>query len=141
MATTMMGKCLLTKVSDGDTAETTAVESSSVNMANYEGVIFFASYGTAAANNVLHAETSSDDSAFNDLASTSVGAGSSDEDQWLEISRPLEQYLRCVADRGTSTTCGGIWALQYGAKKMPVDNTTAGTIHGEHHDTPAEGTK
>jgi hypothetical protein len=42
--------------------------------------------------------------------------------------------------RGTSTTLEWCVALKFGAHSMPVDNTVAGTIHGEAHVSPAEGT-
>jgi len=113
-------------------------------MAGYRGVLFFSSYGTAAANNLPHAECSSDDGSsdtFADLTGTEVGVSTSDEDVWLDIIQPPEQYVRTVWARGTSSTLGDIWALQYGARSLVVDNTTAGTIHGEAHVAPAEGTK
>ena len=135
---------LLTKVKDVSAANTGDVTSDSVNMAGYEGVMFFASYGTAATDNLPNLETSNDDGssdAFTDLAGTEVGVGSSDEDVWVDVINPREQYIRAIFARGTSTTLGDIWALRYGAKKKPVDNTTAGTIHGETHIGPAEGTK
>ena len=136
---------LLTKVKDAETSAGTGdVTSDSVDMAGYEGVMFFSSYGTANANNLPNLETSSDDGgsdAFTDLAGTEVGVGASDEDVWVEVHRPRERYIKAIFARGTSSTLGDIWALRYGAKTKPVDNTTAGTIHGELHLSPAEGTK
>lgn len=134
----------LVKVKDASSANTGDVTSDSVNMAGYSGVEFFSSYGTAAADNLPNLETSSDDGvadAFTDLAGTEVGVGSSDEDVWVDVANPREQYIRAIFARGTSTTLGDIWAILYGAKSKPVDNTTAGTIHGETHIGPAEGTK
>lgn len=134
----------ITKVADHTTAGTSAVTSSSVDMQDYEGVIFISSYGTAAAGNTAHAEQSSDDGssdAFADLAGTEVGVSTSDEDVWVEVHRPTERYVRAAFLRGTSSTLESIYAIQYGAKIKPVDNTTAGTIHGESHNSPAEGTK
>jgi len=133
----------ITWVADYASANTTDVNGTGLNMAGYEGVIFVAKYGTAAADNVLLAEGSSDDGggdAYAELTGTQVGAGASDEVQWVEVYRPVEQYIRCVAERGTSSTLFGILAIQYGASSQAVDNTTAGTIHGEYHVSPAEGT-
>lgn len=135
--------CKFTKLADYASANTTDVTSASVDMLGYEGVVFLTSYGTAAANNLMHAEQSSDDGSldgFSDIEGTSVGVSTSDEDQWLEIHRPGKRYLRVVCARGTSTTLENIWAIQYGARSQPVDNTVAGTIHGELSVTPAEGT-
>lgn len=130
----------LTKVTDHTSAGTSAVNSGSVDMAGFEGVIFFSSFGTAASNNTVEAAQSTDDSTFADLIGTSVTSGSSDEDVWIDIYRPLERYVRAEFARGTSTTLESIWAIQYGARKQPVDNTTSGTIVGEAHVSPIEGT-
>lgn len=133
----------ITWVADYASANTTDVNGTGVNMAGYEGVIFIAKYGTAAADNVLLLEGSSDDAgsdAYAELTGTQLGAGASDEVQWVEIYRPGEKWVRCVAERGTSSTLLGIVAIQYGAASQAVDNTIAGTIHGEYHVSPAEGT-
>lgn len=135
---------LLTKVADASSAATSDVTSTGVNMAGFRDVVFFSSYGTAAANNLPHAEQSSDDGStdtYADLTGTAVGVSTSDEDVWLRISQPREQYVRTVWERGTSSTLGDIWALRLGARSYPQDNTIAGTIHGEGHVRPAEGTK
>lgn len=121
-------------------AGTTAVNSASVDMANYEGVLFITRFGTAASNNTLEAAQSTDDSSFADLVGTSITSGSSDEIVWLDIFRPLERYVRVEAARGTSSTLESIVAIRYGPRKQPVDNTTTGTIVGEAHVSPAEGT-
>lgn len=135
---------LLTKVADHSAANTTDVTGTSVDLQNYTGVVFLTSYGTAASNNTCHAETSSDDGsadAYTDLTGTEVGVSTSDEDVWLEIARPVERYMRVVCQRGTSSTLESVWAIRYGNRTLPADNTTAGTIHGETHNAPAAGTK
>lgn len=135
---------LLTKVKDHSTADTTDVTSDSVDMQNYTGAVFVTSYGTAGATNLCHGEMSSDDGsadAFTDMTGTEIGVSTSDEDEWLEIARPAERYLRVVCQRGASSTLESIWAIRYGNRTLPADNTTAGTIHGEKHNAPAAGTK
>lgn len=134
----------ITKVADAVTAATGDVNGSSLDMAGYDGVIFFTSYGTAAADNEIHAEVSSDNNvgdAWAAVASSEVSSAGSDEDQWLDVLRPVERYIRCVAERGTSSALGDIWALQYGGRVLAADNTTAGTIHGETSIEAAEGTQ
>jgi hypothetical protein len=109
-------------------------------MAGYEGVLFLTSFGTAAANNTLLASQDvASGGSFTDLAGTSVASGTSDEDVWIDVFRPSKRYVRVEAARGTSSTLESIWAIQYGARKLPVDNTTTGTIAGEAHVSPAEG--
>lgn len=132
----------LTKVADHSTANTTDVTSAEVDMAGYEGVLFISSFGTAAANNTMKAQqdTVTGMGSAADLLGTSVASGTSDEDVWIDVFRPRERFVRVIGLRGTSTTMESIWAIQYGARKQPVDNTTSGTIIGEAHASPAEGT-
>lgn len=136
----LSNKVKLTKVADHTTAATTAVNSSSVDMQGFEGVIFITSFGTANSGNTCNLAQSSDDSNFDDLTGSSVTSGSSDEDIWIDVYRPSDRYVRLEAVRGSSSTLESIWAIQYGARVQPVDNTTTGTIAGEAHVSPAEGT-
>lgn len=132
-----------TKVLDAVGAGTAATNTTAVDMAGYDGVIFLTSFGTAAANNVTKAQCSSDNGssdAFADMTGTGLGVGSSDEDQWVDVFRPVERYVRAVITPDTSSTIENCWAIQYGAQSLPVDNTTSGTIYGEGHVSPAEGT-
>ena len=131
----------ITKVTGYTAANTTAVNSASVDMSGYTSVTFVAVLGTAAANNTMNAAQGADDSSdWQDLEGTSVSSNTSDEVIVLEINRPTDRYVRAEIARGTSTTVESIIAIQRGARKMPVDNTTTGTITGEVHASPAEGT-
>ena len=131
----------ITKVQDHTTAGTDAVNSDGVDMANFEGVLFLTSFGTAATDNTVNAAQGlTSGGTYDDLLGTETGATASDEDVWLDIYRPLDRFVRLEVVRGTSTTLESIWAIQYGARNLPVDNTTTGTIIGEAHTSPAEGT-
>lgn len=137
----LSGLVKITKVADHSPAATSAVNSAGVDMAGWEGVLFVTSFGTAAANNTVNAAQGADNgSDWEDLEGTSVVSGTSDEDVWIDVYRPTDRYVRLEAARGTSTTLESVWAIQYGPKKLPVDNTTSGTITGEAHVSPAEGT-
>lgn len=132
----------LTKVKDHSTAATSAVNSDEVDMQGFEGVLFVTSFGTAAVDNTINgAQSSVSGGTFLDLADTEVVPGASDEDVWLDIWRPIDRFVRLEATRGTSSTLESIWAIQYGPGKMKVSNVTTGTITGELHESPAEGTK
>ena len=135
----LSSNCKFTKVQDHTTAGTGAVNSDSVDMSGYEGVLFITSFGTAATDNTIEGAQSANDSNWNDLIGSQVVPGASDEDVWLDIYKPIDRYMRCEIARGTSTTCESIWAIQYGARKGAVDNTTTGTIAGEQHSGLAEG--
>lgn len=136
----------ITKVADHTAAGVTDVTSASVDMAEdggYEGVVFVTSFGTAASDNKLKAQQSSDDGSsdgFSDLADTAVASGSSDEDVMLEIQKPVKRYVKVVAVRGTSSTCESIWAIRYKPRNLPIDNSVSGTQIAEKHHAPAEGT-
>jgi hypothetical protein len=132
----------ITKVADHTTAGTDAVTSAEVNMAGYEGVMFVTSFGTANAGNLLKAQqdTATGMASAADLEGTSVTSGTSDEDVWLDVYKPREQFVRVYATRGASSTLESIWAIQYGPRYAAPDNTTSGTITGEQHVSPAEGT-
>lgn len=123
-------------------AGTSTVTGATLDMQGYEGVLFIAKFGTAATDNQLKAAqgAASDMSDAADLLGTLVGVGASDELVWLDLFRPEERYVRVLALRGTSSTLDWGVALLYGASKEPVDNTVAGTIHGELHISPIEGT-
>lgn len=136
----LSAECKFTKVKDHSAAGTDAVNSDSVDMAGWNGVVFLTSFGTANANNTANGAQSSDNSSFDDLAGTSVSSGASDEDVWLDIYRPSDRYVRLEVARGTSSTLESIWAIQYRGSKMPVSNVVSGTIIGERHVSPAEGT-
>jgi hypothetical protein len=124
------------------TAGTSEIDGATIDTQGYEGVLFIAKFGTAAANNTLQAQQGAlaNASDMADLAGTSVGVGASDEIVWLDLNKPLERYVRVQAERGTSTTLDWGVAILYGPRTMPTDNTVAGTIHGEVSISPAEGT-
>lgn len=124
------------------TAGTSEIDGATIDMQGFEGVLFIAKFGTAAANNALQAQQDSDSAMGSpaDLEGTLVGVGASDEIVYLELNKPKERYVRVQAERGTSTTLDWAVAILYGARKQPVDNTVAGTIYGELHVSPAEGT-
>ncbi len=130
-------KC--TKVNAQAASAGTAINSSSVDMQGFEGVVFVGEMVTANASNFANAATSSDDASFNDLEGSKVTPGS-DGDCWqICIHKPLERYIRCEVDRGgADTAVGTIYAFQYGARKVPV--THGSTVDTETHISPAEGT-
>ncbi len=136
----------LIKVQDHTADGTSAVNATEVDMdqdGGYAGVLFLTSFGTAASGNTINAAQSSDNGSaddYTDLTGTSVSSGTSDEDVWLDIYKPTKRYVRLEAARGTSSTLESIWAVLYEPRVMSVDNTTSGTIIGEGHISPAEGT-
>lgn len=132
-----------TKVSGHETANTTGINSTGIDMQGYYGVMFITSFGTAANNNTINAAQGDTlGGSYDDLEDTEVSSGTSDEDVWIDIPNPKDRYVRLEATRGTSTTLESVWAIQYGAfSRQAALNVVSGTIIGEIHIRPDEGTK
>jgi hypothetical protein len=133
-------------VHTGTTAGTSSVNSSSVDMAQspgFDAVRFSAYFATAASNNTIKLQQSSDNASaddWTDIVGSQVSVGASDELVIADIKRPEKRYLRAVALRGTSTVLGEIRAELYDPRSLPVANVVAGTSASEEFVTPAEGT-
>ena len=123
-------------------AGTTTINGAEVDMQDYEGVLFVIKFGTPATDNQIKAQqdTVTGMAGAADLLGTLVTTGASDEIVWIDLYKPRERFVRMVALRGTSTTIDWGVAIQYGPRKGAVDNAVAGTIAGELHVSPAEGT-
>ena len=131
----------LTKVQDRTASAGTAINSDGVDMSGFDAVSFFTKIDTPNASNTINLAQSADDITFADLLGTSVSSGASDEIVWLDIIEPKKQFVRLEIDRGgANTAVGEIWAMQYKARDLPVTNVLSGTIIGEIHVSPKEGT-
>lgn len=132
--------CVLVAAVAGTSDLTTA----SVDLSGYEWAVFFTRLGTAAANNLMHAEASSDDGVadgWSDLTGTATPlAGASDEILALEIVQPEKRYARVVIARGTSSTGGDVYCIRGAGRRLPIDNVVAGTLAGSIVQSPIEGT-
>jgi hypothetical protein len=122
---------------------TSAITSTKVDMAadgGWDEVTFVVDFETAAADNILKAQQSSDDGSadnYSDIAGSAVPVDLGDTCQRLNIVRPTKRYLKCVATRGTSTVLGTIIAILSRGRKpyAPSDNYNV-----ERLVSPAEGT-
>lgn len=131
----------VTKVSATVAAGTSAVNGTVIDMQGFEGVMFVASVGTAAADNGIKAQQGQQSNLSDaaDLASTQVLSDATQTDLVLDVYKPQERYVRPVIVRGTSTTVEAVWAIQYEARTKPTDNTTTAQA-AELHVSPDEGT-
>jgi hypothetical protein len=123
---------------------TTDVTSDAVDMAGFETCCFIVPIGGVTASAVTSIKVQQCDTtggSYADLLGTSVTIADSDDDKtvYVEVTRPREQFLKLVVDRGTAAaTVGGIIAVLGGAGNRP---TTHGTgVSGEAHYGIAEGT-
>ncbi len=123
-------------------AATSAVTSDIIDMAGFEGVLFLTRFGTANAGNYVKAQQDTDSAGgtMEDLEDTKVTSGTSDEGIYLDINRPQERYVRLHVTRTASSTLGEIWAICYGPRVAPLTHAVAGTLTGEAHVSPDEGT-
>jgi len=129
----------ITMVKDAAVSAGTALNSDSVDMAGFEGVMFIGQIDTANAANFANVAQSSDDSSFADLTGTKVVPGDNDDSFLIDVYKPGDRYVRCEVDRGgANTAIGPIYAIQYGAAVKPTSH--GATIDAETHISPAEGT-
>lgn len=139
----LLTDCKLDKVADSTTTATSTVNSSIIDMQGYEGVIFITNIVTANAGNFLKAQqgAASNMSDAADLAGSRVDSNASDEMVALCIHKPVERYVRAsVVRAGATTVLGEIYALRYGARTVPKDNSLTGTGQAKVVVSPAEGT-
>lgn len=135
----------ITKVKAATAAGTTDINSDSVDMQGFDGVLFFTTFGviTASAVTSIQADQSSDDSSFNALLGTKVVVAADDDNQtfFLDIVRPGKRYLRLTVDRATqNAVVGEIYAIQYRARSKGITQNVTDKVTGELHISPAEGT-
>jgi len=130
------------KIKDHSTASTAAVESDIIDMAGYQGVVFFTSFGTANATNTIKVQgnTANQTTGMADLEGTSLASGSSDEDVIIELHKPTFRYLQVVAARGASSTLESVWAYLYGGSLNSSANSVTGTQVAELHVNVGTGT-
>jgi hypothetical protein len=139
----LMENTKITQVLGNQTSATSSKGSSVVDMQGYDGVVFIGSLSVGhATNNYIKGQqnTTSATATMADLVGTKIQSTASCLQLWLDIYRPRERFVRAVVIRGTASVIYPMWAIQYNGSKMPIDNTTAGTITGEVHVEPAEGT-
>lgn len=139
----------VTRVENAVAAGSADENGASVDMQNFEGVMFIFLAGTLTATQVttLKAQQSSDDAvadAFADILGSQSAAMADDDDNQciiLDIWRPTERYVRPVVERATANAViDGVLAIQYGPRKLPTthDATTVSTT--ETIVSAAEGT-
>lgn len=131
-----------TLVKAAQTSAGTAINSDSVDMQGFEGVMFVGSVSTVNAANFANVAQSSDDGSsddFTDLLATKVVPGTNGNSFLIDVFRPEKRYVRLEIDRGgANTVTGDIYAIQYGARKKPTSQ--GATIDAETHISPIEGT-
>jgi hypothetical protein len=130
-------------------AGTSAITSTAVNMAGYDGCLFLIPFGTIVSGAVTSVNLTQCDTSggsYADLVGTGQTVADTDDDKTfvIDIQAPQEQFLKCVVSRATqNATVGAIIAIPYHKASrstvLPVAGTNA--IGGvERFISPAEGT-
>lgn len=137
----------ITKVKDASAAGQTAIDSTPVDMAGYDGVLFLTHVGAITAGGVQTMKAQQDTAvgmgSAADLEGSSLTIADDDDNQsfFLDIKRPKERFVRVRISRATQDSAfGAIWAIQYRGRTFPVSNNVADTITGEKWESPSEGT-
>ena len=109
------------------------VTSDILDMAGYSGVLFVMSANTANSSIGAKIQAGTATGSMNDIANSSVACLATGGNIWIDYYNPPNnyRYVRTVLMREAATKAGNIWAFQYGARDLPVDNTIADTITGE----------
>ncbi len=145
MAKNLSNQIKITRVSDFVAAGTSNLDSASVDMANWEGVVFIAQIGVieSGAATSTTVEQSADDSSFAALLGSGITVADDDDTNCTvtDIFRPIDRYLRSSTKRATqNSTVDGIIAIQYGPRVLPTTNDSTTVISTEKFTSPAEGT-
>lgn len=119
------------KVANYTGAGTTAVNSGVIDMAGYRGILALASFGTAAANNILEIQGSNTNSTGSmvRLTGSVTSPAANDANQWCEVYAPTTRYCMVVVTPNTSSTIEAAWTLLI-ADDKPANNAVTGTIAG-----------
>jgi len=136
----------VTVMSNAVAAGTSDVEPTTIDMQDFESVMFIVTFGAivaGAATTVKAQQSAASGSGEADLLGTSQTVADDDDNQAfvIDLVRPGKRYVRPVVTRATqNSTVESIIAIQYNTRKSPTtqDATTVGGI--ETHVSPAEGT-
>ncbi len=133
----------ITRVSNAQSAGTSAINATAVDMAGFDAVTFIVAMGAIVSTAVtsIKVQQSSDNSTFEDLESTSITIADDDDNELFvaEVIRPAKRYVRVVVSRGTANaTVDSIVAIQHLAHAQPVTQPTGTNV--ELNVAPIAGT-
>lgn len=143
MSEQLMNNVKITLVRGAMTASTDCVPTEIIDMAGFEGVVFFGTIATANDGNYIYAQQDDDPDGESsvDLAGSKVVAAANGQVVWLDIYKPEKRYLRaCINRGGASTATGDFYAIQYQGRKGLISNLVANKLIGEILISPDEGT-
>jgi len=137
MNPTLLNDVKVTIVKTTQATGTSAVNTDSVDMTGYDGVLFLGAFATANAGNYINAAQSADDSTFADLEGTKQTPGTNGDLIAVDIFRPQDRYVRLEMVRaGATTVTETFMAIQYRGRKGAITSVAT----QETHVSPDEGT-
>jgi hypothetical protein len=125
-------------------AGTTVINGTAIDTAGFDGVLFVVQFGAIVATAVTSIKAQQDTvaamSGAADIAGTSQTVADTDDDKvfYIDLRRPLEQFVRLVVSRATAAVTCSAMAYLYRARSKPV--THGAGVAGERFSSPAEGT-
>ena len=126
-------------------AAATAITSSAVDTAGFDGCLFIVPLGTivsGAATSIKVTQCDTTGGSYADLLGSNQTIADTDDDKlvYVDIVRPQEQFLKLVVSRATqNATIGGIIAVLYGRRSLTTASHGS-NVSGEQFNFPAEGT-
>lgn len=118
-----------------------------LDMQGYEGVLMIVKLAAIATGAVtsIKAQQGADSGLSDaaDLAGTGQTVADDDDNQIfvIDLFQPQERYVRVVIDKdATNAVAESAVYVQYGTRKLPIDNNVANAVTTEKHISPAEGT-
>ena len=129
-------------------AGTSNIQSDAVDMANFEGVVFYISMGAITATAVTSANVQQSSTAAlagteTDILGSKITIADDDDNQMaiIDVYRPSKRYVNAIVLRATANSViNSIIAVQYGAGRLPATNDTTTVIDALTLISPAEGT-
>ena len=88
----------------------------------WDGVLLGVRIETPHATHLVHAEQSANNVNFDDIKDSELGAAhATHKDQWIDVFRPIDRYVRLVVTRGAgqNTVLGPLYAVLYRGRKPP----------------------
>lgn len=120
----------LTRVANAAAAGITEVDTSILDMAGFEGVMFVCLLNTVTAGSVVtvtaQQNTANQTGGMAPIANasasvTDVGGASSNQAIVLDVFRPLQEFVRAAVTRTTANAAlDGVIAIQYAAHRKPT---------------------
>jgi len=125
-------------------AAATAINGTAIDTAGYDGVLFVVQFGAIVVTAVTSIKAQQDTAvgmgSAADLAGSAQTVADTDDDKvfYIDIKRPLEQFVRLVVSRATANATCSAMAYLYRSRSRPVAHGTG--VAGEKFASPVEGT-